>query len=544
MSPLHVELNKVRKRIWAQLGVAHVSLALLWAGSAACVWLVLCRLFPVLSLTLEVSGGLLVAAIAFALYQTWRQRPDMKTAALAADERLGLRERLTSSLELQNHEHPMVQAVHKDAMKHLGLLNAGRDFPLFPTRSTRWAVVPILLFGLGYVLLPEFDLFGYEERALQAKVEMAEREKKAERLDKAAKALKAPDKVPVSNLEAKAAQLETLSEALKAGAITEKQALAKVQSLKDTLQQERESLASKSYLNKAGDKSNSASPTEGLSKDLQQGNMSEAKKKMEELKKKLESGKLSEKEKAELASELKEMAKELGQNGKTQMDAALSAALAKAASALSSDSPEGMKEAMDSLELSMKDMESVMEQLAQLDAAMASLKEFEKGMMGSSPFCRSCGAKLGECDKGKACEGACEGKDCSGTCGAGACSGSGAGKMGYQKGLGLGGGGKGPGMGGPGQGRGNQVGELPDVNVAMTPTMLPGEVNEGKMLASILQKTAPDTESEANVQVLSGVVVQAQQEAEEALTREEIPRGSAEFVRQYFGTLEGGQPAE
>lgn len=544
MSPLHVELNRVRKRIWAQLGVAHLSTALLWAGSGACVWLVACRLFPLLSLTLEISGALVVAAIVYALYRTWRQRPDMRTAALAADERLGLRERLTSSLELEHVEHPMVQAVHKDALKHLGLLNAGRDFPLFPTRSTRWAVVPMLLFGLGYILLPEFDLFGYQERALEAKVQMAERQKKAERLEQAAKALKAPDKVPVSALDAKAAELETLSEQLKSGKITEKQALAKVQSLKESLAQERQALESKSFLNKAGDKSSSNALTQGLAKDLQQGNMSEAKKKLDDLKKKLSEGKLSDKEKSEMASELKEMAKELGKNGTTQMDAALAAALAKAAAALSAETPESMKEAMADLELSAEELQSVLDQLSKLDAAMASIKEYEKGMLGKSGFCRSCGAKLAKCDKGSDCTGNCEGKDCSGTCGSGQCSGAGAGKAGYQKGLALGGGGKGLGMGGPGQGRGNQVGELPDVQVGMTPTMLPGQINEGKMLASILQKTAPDTETESNVQVLSGVVVQAQQEAEEALTNEEIPRGSAEFVRQYFGTLEQEQPAE
>lgn len=541
MSPLHVQLNKVRKRLWAQMGIIHLSSALLWAGSAACVWLVACRLFPLLSLTLEVSGAMLVAAIAFALYQTFRQRPDIRTAALAADERLGLRERLTSSLELADVENPMVRAVHKDALKHLGLLDARRDFPLLPTRRTKWAILPILLFGLGYVLLPELDLFGYQERALEAKVQMAEREKKAERLERAAKALKAPEKVPSSRLDAKAAELETLSEALKAGAISEKQALAKVQSLKETLQQERAALESKSYLNKAGDKTQGSSPSEGLARDLQQGNLSAARQKMEELKKKLEEGKLSDKEKADTAAELKEIAKELGQNGKTQMDAALAAALSKAAAALSADSPEGMKEAMAALELSTEELESVLEQLAKLDSAMASLKEYEKGMLGKSPFCRDCGAKLSACDKGDACEGTCEGKDCSGTCGSGngQCSGSG-----YQKGLALGGGGKGAGMGGPGQGRGGQVGELPDVNVSMTPTMLPGELKEGKMLASILQKTAPDTDAESNVEVLSGVVVQAHQDAEEALTSEEIPRGSAEFVRQYFGTLDGDQPAE
>ena len=538
MSPLHARLNNVRRRIWAQSGIGHLSRALLWGSLAACLWLLASRLFPLLPFALEMSGGLLIAAIVVAAIQTWRARPDLKAAALAADERLGLRERLTSSLELTDVDHPMVAAVHRDAVRHLGLLETRRDFPLLPTLHTRWAVVPILLFGVGYIFLPEFDLFGYQERALEARVELAERQKKAERLQKAAKALKAPDQVPVGGLESHAAELESLSEQLQAGQITEKQALAKVQNLKATLEQERQALASKSYLNRAGDASTSSPASKALGQDLQQGNVAGAKKKLEALKKKLQDGKLSADEKAKIASDLEQMAKKLGENSASQTDAALSEALSRAAAGLSADNPEGLNDAMAALELSSEDLASVLDQMAKLDAAMASMKAYEKAMMGSSPFCRSCGVKLSPCEKGSNCEGSCEGKACSGSCQGGSCSG------GYQKGLGLSGSGNGLGMRGAGRGRGNRVGELPDVNVAMTPTMLPGQVNEGKMLASILQKTAPDTESEATVEVMSGVVVQAQQEAEEALTREEIPRGSAEFVRQYFGTLERGEAAE
>lgn len=548
MSPLHVQLNRVRKRIWAQMGVACLSTALLWTASLACVWLVLCRLFPAIPYTLEGAGVIVFIGVAAAVVLAWRQRPDIRTAALAADERLGLRERLTSSLELADMHHPMVEAVHKDALKHLGLLEARRDFPLFPTRRTKLALVPILLFGVGYVLLPEFDLFGYQERALEAKAQSAERQKKAERLDKVAKALKSPDKMPVGGLDAKALELENLSEKLQEGKISEKQALAKVQDLRESIQQEKQALESKSQLNKSLGKAADSPLTKGLAKDLQQGNVGEAKKKLEDLQKKLEAGKLSLEEKNKLSTELKEMAKELGKPGSTQMDAALASALAKAAAALDSNSPEGMKEAANALELSAKELESVMQQLAQLDAAMASMKDFEKSMMGKSAFCRTCGAKLGKCELGGKCQGTCEGKDCSGQCKPGQCNGNGNGSgsgMGqsFQKGLALNRG-KGAGMGGPGQGRGGQVGELPEVNISLTPTMLPGQVQEGKMLASIMQKAAPETDADSSVEVISGAVVQARQAAEEALTREEIPRGSEEFVRQYFGTLEGGETAE
>jgi len=540
MSPLHVPLNRVRKRIWAQRGLTHLSQSLFVTASLACFWLLLCRLFPLLRYEVEGAATILTLGILTAGWLTYRQRPDIKTAALAADERLGLRERLTSSLELAGLESPMVTAVHRDALHHVGRLNVGRDFPLQPTRATKWLVVPVLLFGIAYIALPEFDLFGYEERALQATVKAQAQQEKAKRLEKVAKALKAPDRVPLEGVNQKALALENLSEELKHGKITEKQALAKVKNLRASMEEEQKALAAKSYLNKTGNKANASPFTKGLSKDLQQGNMAAAKKKMESLQKKLAEGGLSEKERKELATDLKEMSKSLKENGASELDSALASALAKASSALASDSPEGMQSAMESLELSEKELASVLNQLAQLDQAMAEMKAWEKGMMGESPFCRTCGNKLAACEKGKDCNGTCEGKACSGTCAGGSCSGGGSG---YQKGLRIGSG-KGLGMGGAGQGEGNRVGDLPDVEVAMTPTMLPGQVNEGKMLASIIQKTTPDEDSEAQIQVMQGSIVQAQQEAEEALTREEIPRGSEEFVRHYFGTLEGGDTAE
>ncbi|MBI3119908.1 MAG: hypothetical protein HYZ00_14550, partial [Candidatus Hydrogenedentes bacterium] len=90
----------------------------------------------------------------------------------------------------------------------------------------------------------------------------------------------------------------------------------------------------------------------------------------------------------------------------------------------------------------------------------------------------------------------------------------------------------------------NQVGELPGEDVAYEPTILPGALDKGKMLANVLQKAAPEGEAAAEVEIISGNFEAAHQEAEQALTKEEIPRGSKEFVRQYFGTLDPAASAQ
>lgn len=82
------------------------------------------------------------------------------------------------------------------------------------------------------------------------------------------------------------------------------------------------------------------------------------------------------------------------------------------------------------------------------------------------------------------------------------------------------------------------MGELPDVQSSFTPTTLPGEMTPGKVLSSIVQHNAPDEDPEATAEFVSDTIIEVQQAAEEALTKEEIPQGSKEFVRQYFGSLE------
>ena len=101
---------------------------------------------------------------------------------------------------------------------------------------------------------------------------------------------------------------------------------------------------------------------------------------------------------------------------------------------------------------------------------------------------------------------------------------------------------KGSGMGlglrGPGRGQGNRIGELPKVTTSTDPSLAPGDMTKGKILATIMQRAAPQDGEHATIDYSQQAIVQIQQQSEEALTKEEIPAGAKEFVRQYFGSLE------
>ena len=525
MPPLVVKVGKLRWRLGLLQWFRFSMDAFFAASVTACAWLLLTRLFPVLGDALPVLTGLWAVALVAATVVAVRTWPDLIDAAVAADLRLDLRERFTSSLELADAQGAMVEALHRDALRHVDRLDVRRDFPLMPTRSMRWLLIPILLFGLGYVLLPEFDLLGHRERELEAKARTEELKARAHTLQQAARLLKAPQEGEYAPLASPAEQIETIAEQLETQQITEKQALARVASLSETLQKQRAQLEQQQPSPKLAGNPDKLSMGQGITQDLENGRPGDAAQKLRDMQQKLEEGQLSEQEKKQLAEDLKKLSEMMGMDNK-QLAAALPLAMADT---------DSLANALDAMQLSLGDMASAMEQLAKLDAAMLQLDQWKNSLLGPSPFCRFCGKKLKPCKKGGNCKG-CLGYACSGCC---AGCGSGLGK-GYGHGPWSAGDAQAfsNGMGGPGRGRGQQVGALPDANVGFNPTMLPGGITQGKMLANILQKSAPETGAEVSTEFITGALVSAQQEAEQALTKEEIPRGSKEFVRQYFGSLE------
>jgi hypothetical protein len=169
MDPLNTTLKRVRNRLLLLRWIAFVTKSLVWGGFAACIWLTVTRLFPAFGSAEWPSALILTLAVAAATGWAIWKRPTTVKAALEADERLGLRERLTSSLELEGVDAPMIDELHADARAHVGKINISRDFPVRPPRALRWVAAPSVAFLLMYVLMPEWDLLGHRERVAEAK---------------------------------------------------------------------------------------------------------------------------------------------------------------------------------------------------------------------------------------------------------------------------------------------------------------------------------------------------------------------------------------
>jgi hypothetical protein len=153
--------------------------ALAWSLLAfgAVVWLfiLLAKFFQV-HLPRQVAffwSGMGVAVVAAAVYALAR-RPTPKEAAVAIDERLGLKEKFSTALYVRPSQDPFAMAAVRDAERTADSVDLHNRFPVrLPRAFAGTAAVAVAAF-LTLWLVPTVDLFGREEarqKEVQAKVQ-------------------------------------------------------------------------------------------------------------------------------------------------------------------------------------------------------------------------------------------------------------------------------------------------------------------------------------------------------------------------------------
>ncbi len=203
---------------------------------------------PIILYTLIPSGlALMIALLLF----TFQKIPLMKVA-LNADERLQLKERLSTVLEWiegKKKRTLMFKGLLKDTSESMSTINPSKTFT-FTCRKTYkalFATVPLLVL---LTLVPPWNLVplasGYEDRKKIALI--------ARKLDTVAlhlDQLKPPEPSKKEELRKKARELQQLSSDLKKPGVNKKEAMARISGLADKYRQEKKSLdSSKSMLEK------------------------------------------------------------------------------------------------------------------------------------------------------------------------------------------------------------------------------------------------------------------------------------------------------
>ncbi|MHC4992283.1 MAG: hypothetical protein ACYTGC_15020 [Planctomycetota bacterium] len=529
----------------AAMALAALALALMLADRAGAtsfvpwLWVV-----PAL-----LAIGALVAAAMWS-----RRRKTELQVALSVDDRLDLREKLSTALHCEGREDPFARAAIEDAV------TVARD-PRTREKTRRlfkvgapggWWASPLLVLAVMMVwMLPPLDLFAREEEdpADEAKIEQAKRE------------VEVTVEAVIEEVKQNAQLSESMEDLL--GELTKEPLDADEFKTPEDLK--RDALKKVTELNKrleeilGGEDGKTAealrdslkdiqSPEDGpgkaLSEALANGDFGEAKKALEDLMEQVQNGEMNEEQKQKLADQLADLAKQLEELAQKQQQ--LQKALEQAGmNPQLAQNPEALKQALqNNPNLNQQQIQQLMQMakaqqaaskmceglgqgMGQMAAAMA---QGQMGMMGQGA--ENLADQLNQMemlqmllDQAQAAANACQGQ-CQGL-------GQGLGKQQF-----------GPGMGQRGMGAG---GTAP---IAPTPWKARKEKanvfsGEGDIIARMLFD-GPEVVGESTIKAKQ-VAVELLEAYDDALVEEQLPRKYHDPHKHYFGEMkkrtESSEPA-
>ena len=549
-------LRRVRRRVRLLMAVRIVSTAVALAAAVAVPFVVVAKLhdywYPAL-LPASVAAGAALVTLLIALF--W-PLPDSLIAE-NTDRRLGLRDRLSTAVELVRDPDPsgMEDAAVLDALDHLHGLRSSHAYPLRLYRATKSAGLCLLvLLAVQLAPIPPW-LLSHEQREERAMLR-----KRAAEIEPLAKQLsRAAEQSQDEGTRQVARKLEQLTNKLKHGKLDTKQALLSLKELEKQLGDLEQRMGPPKPKTaeraaealKAAERDRLSSRADALAQRAAKSGDQQAQKQLDQLAQQAKKANDPDQIKR-LSDEVEKQAQKLGSASRIpgNMPAAVS-------SALDAQDWQAALDALDAMVVPLEEAEGELskeeaEELAkQLEALSEALEGTElEGMCES--LCESARLlKMGRCERAAKCLGqgckAC--RLAAGEAGArGACK---ACKTGLAKCRGTcTGTGAGTGIG-PDNGSQDHIpadakpaglydpratatdGDAERVRAFIRP--------DGPMM-SIMEKSAPVVISGSKVPYYE-VIGEYSKTAEEALEKENVPPSYRGSVRDYFDALQGAGKA-
>ena len=275
--------------------------------------------------TLWMTAAAVAALLATALIAFLR-RPSIRQSALELDQRFGLRERVSSALDLnaRDRDTPIGEALLQDAATKAERIDVRDQFPIRFTAMMPWVLLPILAcvssFWIPDAELPELKKLGANSQERLNNVK-AQTKPILEQLTKMRKDLEE------KGLQESAEEFKKLEKKLedlqKSQTIDTKKLLADFNDIKKEMEQRKDSFGSSDSLKKAMDglKKIDKGPADRVADSLKEGDFKEASKEMEKLLTQLKLNKLTDDQKNQLANQLKQMEKAIEKASQEQKDA-------------------------------------------------------------------------------------------------------------------------------------------------------------------------------------------------------------------------------
>ncbi|MBI3267647.1 MAG: hypothetical protein HYZ53_01390 [Planctomycetes bacterium] len=370
----------------------------------------------------KVLFGCLAAALPASVLALLFARITLLKAAIRADERLALKERLSSVIALSGVSSPMEEALVADAQAAARRLDVVNSFPPTLPREARWFFAPAAVVLVTLLLLPPMDAFGWKSAKAGLAKKKVEAQKQAEKIEKKAREIRekfASDKdlKDLKDLDKTLKDMDNIAKEMKEQVADKKETMAKLSSLADELKKRQSESADKEARKNQIQKDlaknlKDADPNMGeMEKALRDGDMEKAMQEVEKVKEQIQKGNLSKDDQKKLADQLDSLAKALKDNGALDK---LAKDLEKAADALKKDDlgknkedqkyaeqkmqelAEDFKDLNQGREVSAAEQEMLEQMLNEMENMKDELADGENGEEGEEGECQKCGKKMSE----------------------------------------------------------------------------------------------------------------------------------------------------
>jgi len=547
------KVRLVQVRCGLNLLLQQIGRVLALAGIVAALAVLVQRLLAVVVMTpvvLWIFWGIAAGTVLV----LWLLRfPNRMQASLLLDERLGLRERCSTTLALLESDDPFARAARAESLAAIQRANVRGHFPISLSRSWfygagTWLGAIALIF-----LVPQKDLLGLHQKKQQQRDEVKKVEQAQAQVKQTTDAVKAVvEKLDDPNLREDLAKLEALTQAgqpqeLKREAIKTLGDLSeKLKQMRGGAQVDAANMTQQMLRRLLG----SSDPfSQQLRMALAKGDFAQAANMLSQLQRDLAAGKLSDEQRKNLADQLQQLGKELQRLAQQKRELEQELEKAGLDKKLAQMSEQQLREALQDKGLTPEQMEQIMNKMAACQMAAGKCSSLAQAMA-------ACGAAAGGLSADDLSQ-ALEQLDtleamqqqalllqagldqiAQGIAGLGS-------GMGYGQGQGPFGEGWADGMsdgsGGPGQGFGERDSDA-DGQTGTKNTRAQNASNEGPVIASWYFKDM-QVKGEARRE-FTDIIQAGRASAAEAISENEIPRKYEDAVKRYFGQLEqrGSQP--
>lgn len=319
MTKLDQTLRSARRRLVGQLWLNHTVWAMTLGLSLVVIALAVMKLRPDLKIDIQppvllgagAVGGLVLAGLVAII-----RRPDRLKTAASVDSAFGLKDRLSSVVNLPDYlaESPAGVCLKAETERAIEHLDMGEAMPIERPRRLWMPVLPLVVAGL-VILAPDYIQQRAKAKAAAVKPDenvVKKSEALAKKLAEQRKAQAEKVSAPTAELMA---QLQKAAEDLAKSPPAEKsEALAALNKLSDAVKERQKEMGSSEKMaaqlqqmkNMASD-----GPADEFAKDLAKGKFNDAAEELKTLMEKAQSGKLSDAERKQLQQQLGDMSKQL-----------------------------------------------------------------------------------------------------------------------------------------------------------------------------------------------------------------------------------------